>query len=66
LRHYTFALRVGSALNSGWHPYRQPLCRVGADETPDLARRLSWQRRVAYGVKWAANVLRAAQGKWQP
>lgn len=66
LRYYTFALRVGSALNSGWHPYRQPLCRVGADETPDLAWRLSWQRRAAYGVKWAANVLRAARGKWQP
>jgi peptidoglycan/xylan/chitin deacetylase (PgdA/CDA1 family) len=66
LQHYPFALRVGSALNSGWHPYRQPLCRVGADETPDLARRLSWLGRAAYGLKWAANVLRAARGKWQP
>ena len=66
MRHYSFALRVGSALNSGWRPYRQPLCRVGADETPDLARRLRWYHRTAYGLKWGANLLRAARGKWQP
>jgi len=39
---------------------------VGADETPDLAWRLSWPGRAAFGLKWAANVLRAARGKWQP
>lgn len=66
MRHYSFALRVGAALNSGWRPYRQPLCRVEADETPDLARRLRWHHRAAYGLKWGANVLRAARGKWQP
>lgn len=66
MRHYAFALRVGAALNSGWHPYRQPLCRVGADDTPDLARRLCWHRRAACGLKWGVNVLRAARGKWHP
>ncbi|HLZ54847.1 MAG TPA: polysaccharide deacetylase family protein [Verrucomicrobiae bacterium] len=66
MRHYSFALRVGSALNSSWRPYRQPLCRVGADETPDLARRLHWHHRATYALKWGANLLRAARGKWQP
>jgi len=66
LRHYAFAMRVGTALNRNWSPRRQPLCRVGADDTPDITRLLRWRRRAAYGLKWAANGLRAAAGKWQP
>jgi len=65
MRHYTFAMRVGSALNSGWYPRRQPLCRVGADDTPDIARLLRWNQLAALGMKWLANGLRAAAGKWQ-
>jgi peptidoglycan/xylan/chitin deacetylase (PgdA/CDA1 family) len=65
VQHYSFALRVGSALNSGWYPHRQPLCRVEADETPDIARRLRWHRLGVLGLKWMANGLRAAAGKWQ-
>jgi peptidoglycan/xylan/chitin deacetylase (PgdA/CDA1 family) len=65
MRHYSFALRVGSALNSGWYPRRQPLCRVEADNAPDLARQLRWNRLAALGLKWMANGLRAAAGKWQ-
>jgi len=65
MRHYSFALRVGSALNSGWYPRRQPLCRVEADNVPDIACRLRWHRVAALGMKWMANGLRAAAGKWQ-
>lgn len=64
MRHYSFAMRVGSALNSGWYPRQQPLCRVGADDTPNIARRLRWNRLAVFGWKWAANGLRAATGKW--
>ena len=66
MRPYTFGLHVGSALNAGWFPRRQPLCRVGGDDTPDLCGLLSWHRRTAYGLKWMVNGLRAAVGKWQP
>ena len=65
MRHYAFAMRVGSACNGSWFPRRQPLCRVGADNTPDITRLLCWHRRAAFGLKWAANGLRAAAGKWQ-
>jgi len=65
MRHYSFAMRVGSALNSGWYPHRQPLCRVEADNAPDIARRLRWNRLAALGLKWMANGLRATAGKWQ-
>ncbi len=64
-RHYSFAMRVGSALNSGWCPRQQPLCRVGADDTPEIARLMRWNRLAAFGWKWFANTVRAACGKWQ-
>jgi len=65
MRHYAFAMRVGSALNSDWYPRRQPLCRLGADNVPDIACRLRWYRLAAWSLKWMANGLRAAAGKWQ-
>lgn len=64
-RHYEFDLRVGSALNPSWQPARQPLCRVPADDTPDLAALLRWNRRAGWRCKMIANGLRAALGKWR-
>ena len=63
-RHYSFAMRVGAGLNSGWFPWRQPLSRVGADNTPDLARRMRWNRLAGPGFKMAGNQVRAALGQW--
>lgn len=64
-RHYEFDLRVGAALNSDWQPNHQPLCRVGADNTPDLAPLLRWDSLTELGLKMFANRLRAAIGKWR-
>jgi len=64
-QHYPYAMRIGSALNRNWSPRRQPLCRVEADQTPEIARLLRWNRVASYGLKWMANGARAAFGKWQ-
>jgi len=63
-RNYHFAMRLGSALNFGWSSWKQPLCRVQADNVPDIARYLGRGRLVLQGLKCTANVLRAALGKW--
>lgn len=63
-RHYEFDLRVGSALNLTWQPRRQPLCRVSADNLPDLAISLRWSSLAGLRLKTAGNQIRAAFGKW--
>ena len=62
--HYDYAARIGGALNTGWHPRRQPLCRVEADRTPDLSKLLTRTRLAMFGVKWIGNAFRARLGKW--
>ena len=63
-QHYRYAMRIGGALNAGWSPKRQPLCRVGADRVSDIGQLTRWHRLARYGLKWAANGVRAATGKW--
>jgi peptidoglycan/xylan/chitin deacetylase (PgdA/CDA1 family) len=63
-QHYPFAMRIGSALNTNWAPRRQPLCRVGADNTPDIRRLLRWDRLAGYRLKCFANGWRSSLGKW--
>ena len=63
-KHYPYAMRIGGALNLTWTPRRQPLCRVEADGTPDLATLLTRTRLAKFRAKWFANSLRAAAGKW--
>jgi peptidoglycan/xylan/chitin deacetylase (PgdA/CDA1 family) len=63
-RNYAFAMRLGSALNFGWSSWKQPLCRVQADNVPDIAKYLSVGRLMLFGLKCTANVLRAGLGKW--
>lgn len=63
-KHYDYVARIGGALNTGWHPQRQPLCRVEADCTPDLAKLLTRTRLAMFGAKWFGNSFRAALGKW--
>jgi peptidoglycan/xylan/chitin deacetylase (PgdA/CDA1 family) len=63
-KHYDYAARIGGALNTGWHPRRQPLCRVEADRTPDLAKLLTRTRLTMFRAKWFANSFRARLGKW--
>ena len=41
MRNYSFAMRLGSALNFGWSSRRQPLCRVQADNVADIAKYLN-------------------------
>jgi peptidoglycan/xylan/chitin deacetylase (PgdA/CDA1 family) len=61
---YTFAMRLGSALNVGWSSWKQPLSRVQADNVPDISRYLNAGRLTLLGLKCAANLLRAGFGKW--
>lgn len=63
-RNYDFAMRIGSALNFGWSSRKQPLCRVQADNVPDISKYLSLGRLTLFGLKCTANVLRAGLGKW--
>jgi peptidoglycan/xylan/chitin deacetylase (PgdA/CDA1 family) len=63
-QHYQYAMRIGGALNAGWSPKRQPLCRVGADRVPDIGSLTRWPSLARYGLKWAANGVRATTGKW--
>lgn len=64
-RYYPFAVRIGFALNRGWSPRHQPLCRVEADRVADIDRLFRWDRLLSYGLKWTANGVRAALGKWR-
>jgi len=61
---YSYAMRIGSALNGDWSPRRQPLCRVVADGVPDIARLLSRRTLACFEAKRAGNAIRAALGKW--
>jgi peptidoglycan/xylan/chitin deacetylase (PgdA/CDA1 family) len=63
-RNYDFAMRLGSALNFGWSSWKQPLCRVQADNVPDITKHLRPGRLMLFRLKGAANVLRAGLGKW--
>jgi peptidoglycan/xylan/chitin deacetylase (PgdA/CDA1 family) len=63
-RNYAVSMRLGSALNFGWSSWRQPLCRVQADNVPDIGRYLNIYRLMLFGLKCAANTLRAGFGKW--
>lgn len=63
-KHYDYAARIGGALNTSWQPRRQPLCRVEADRTPDLAKLLTRLRLAIFGAKWLGNTFRARFGKW--
>jgi peptidoglycan/xylan/chitin deacetylase (PgdA/CDA1 family) len=63
---YSYAVRIGSALNRDWRPQRQPLCRVAADGVPDIARLLSRRSLARFEAKRLANGIRAALGKWEP
>jgi peptidoglycan/xylan/chitin deacetylase (PgdA/CDA1 family) len=63
-RNYSFAMRLGSALNFGWSSWKQPLCRVQVDNVDDIAKYLSRGRLALFGLKCAANMLRAGLGKW--
>ncbi len=62
---YSFAMRLGTALNWNWTPWRQPLCRVQGDNTPNVSRLFQPDRLTVYGLKWVANGLRASTGKWE-
>ena len=62
--HYAYAARIGGALNTRWRARHQPLARVEADRTPDLAKVLNWRRLALFWGKWFANSFRAAMGKW--
>ncbi len=63
-QNYAFAMRIGSALNRDWSSWKQPLCRVPADDVPDISRILRPNRLMLYGLKWMGNGLRAGVGKW--
>ena len=64
-RHYQYGIRVGAAFNHAWQPRHQPLCRVGADNVPDIASRLGIRQLAGFSLKMLGNQLRAAAGKWR-
>ncbi len=63
-QNYAHEMRIGSALNRNWLSWKQPLCRVPADNVPDISQILRPERLMLYRLKWMANGLRAAVGKW--
>jgi peptidoglycan/xylan/chitin deacetylase (PgdA/CDA1 family) len=63
-RNYDFSMRLGSALNFGWSSWKQPLCRVQADNVSDIAKHLRRGRLMLFRLKGFANLLRAGLGKW--
>jgi peptidoglycan/xylan/chitin deacetylase (PgdA/CDA1 family) len=64
-QHYTYAMRIGAALNASWTPRRQPLCRVGADGVQNIRKLLRWDQLARYRLKSWGNAMRAAAGKWE-
>lgn len=56
--HYSYAMRIGSALNKDWHNARRLLYRVNGDDLPDPAQPFKRTKLSGYFLKYVINRIR--------
>ena len=59
--HYENAMRIGNAVNKGWHDNNRLLCRVDGDCLEYPQQLLSWRRCCRYFLKYYINCFRFYQ-----